>query len=68
MFVGGKKYSMKTATRGTFKTLQATQKSMWGKIWGRDLANKTRVDPRGVPWDQNFSSKIFHIVPMYDMY
>ena len=63
-----KKSTTKTATRGSFWTLRTTQKVMWENQLGRDLAKRAQVDPKGVPWDQNFWSKIFLILPLYDVY
>ena len=52
---------MKTATRGCYRTLKATQKYRWEHFWGRALGDRAPMDPKGVPRDQNFWSKIFLI-------
>ena len=41
---------------------------MWGKIFSTFLENRALVDPKGVPWDQNFWSKNFLIQSVYDVY
>ena len=50
---------MKTATRGCYRTLKATQKYRWEHFWGSALGDRAPTDPKGVPRDQNFWSKIF---------
>ena len=41
---------------------------MGRNLLGRGLENKDPSDPKSVPWDQNFWSKIFLIQSVYDVY
>ena len=59
--------ALDAASLGKSYGSQINRKSCFENLWSGAFRNRGRIDPRGVPWDQNFGHKNFLISPSIDV-